>query len=86
LAAVTNRPIDHTTIGRLEKLESVPTNRGQRWNAFLLSILYSVDPAELGLGPGDGPDDDAAEDLRRASVSTIWYSQRPSVAELAVAV
>jgi hypothetical protein len=77
ISGVTKRPIDHTTIGRLEKLTGLPTDRGQRRNAYLLTVLYSLDPAELGLGPDDGPGTEAVEDLRRVHSSTKWYGHIP---------
>ena len=73
LAAVTKRPIDHTTIGRLEKLETCPPTGGSGGTRSCCRSCTRLDPAELGLGPDDGPDGDGVEDLRRASSSTIWY-------------
>jgi hypothetical protein len=82
MAGVTRRPIDYTTIGRLETLTVAPHDRVRRWNAYLLTILYSLDPAELGLGPDDGPDPEAIRELRRLSSSTNWYGGNPSVRAL----
>ena len=72
---VTSRPIDPATVGRLESLERPPADRARRRNAYLLSILYEIDPTELDLGPNDGPDELEVRRLRNAisAIATLGY-------------
>ncbi len=77
IGRVTNRPIDPVTIGRLEALDVAPADRGRRRTAYLLTILYRLEPSELGLGDDDGPGDRAVEELR--GFSTNWYRMRTCV-------
>lgn len=72
---VTSRPIDPATVGRLELLDRPPADRARRRNAYLLSILYEVDPNDLDLGPDDGPDELEVKRLRNAisAIATLGY-------------
>jgi transcriptional regulator with XRE-family HTH domain len=47
--------ISHATLNRLEHRETVPIRRQDRARAFLVLVLYRVDPADFGLGPDDMP-------------------------------
>jgi len=84
MSEVTSRPIDYTTVGRLEALERVPTDAPRRRNAYLLTILYSLDPAELDLTDDDGPGRDAVRRLRDATPSTSWLRDGSEQLELAL--
>lgn len=65
IQAATMRPIENSTISRLETRDERPSDPGRRRNAYLLCILYEIDPAELGLGPDDGPGELAERRLRK---------------------
>lgn len=65
IQAATMRPIENSTISRLESSAELPADPGRRRNAYLLCVLYEIDPAELGLGPDDGPGELAERRLRR---------------------
>jgi hypothetical protein len=60
----TGRTIAPSTVGRLEELHEAPADRGRRRLAFLLSLLYKIDPAEFGLGGDDSPDEMTTARLR----------------------
>ena len=68
LASVTMQPIGNNTVGRLEARSAVPSGHrsaGPRRNAYLLTILYEIDPAELDLTDDDGPGEMAVARLRK---------------------
>jgi len=56
--------ISRATLNRLEALETEPVRRQDRSRAFLVLILYGINPADFGLGPDDRP---PAMDLRALS-------------------
>ncbi len=61
----TARTLNHTTIGRLESLIGPPKDAPRRRLAYLLTMRYQLDPAELGLvEDGDAPDDVTLARLR----------------------
>jgi hypothetical protein len=93
IAGVTMRPIADTTISRLESLDAVPADPRRRRTAYLLAVLYELDPSEIDLTDDDGPGDPAVHALRKARAahaangfSTIWYSHHPRMSVLAAAV
>ena len=47
--------VDATTIGRLERLEEPPTSPKRRRMAYLLCLVYGLDPEQFGLDDGDVP-------------------------------
>lgn len=62
------RPVDRTTINRLEKLHEAPLRASQRSVAFLCCLIYGLDPEQFGLHEGDIP-----PGIREQVVaSTIW--------------
>lgn len=65
IEAITMRPIDGSTIGRIEGEQGVPADPGRRATAYLLCFLYEVDPIAMGLGPDDGPGELAERRLRK---------------------
>lgn len=71
LAAVTLGGIsDPTTVSRLEARDTLPAGRKSaslRRNAYLLSILYLIDPTELDLSDDDGPGELAIARLRKSA-------------------
>lgn len=69
------RPISEATISRLESRTTVPSDQSRRRTAFLLCLLYEVEPADLDLTPDDGPDELEVRRLRHAvsSLATLGY-------------
>lgn len=68
IQAITMRPIDGSTIGRIEAEQGIPADPGRRRTAYLLCFLYEVDPAEFGLGPENGPGELAERRLRKQAL------------------
>lgn len=63
-----------TTISRLEGREELPGGRKAgpvRRNAYLLTVLYELDPAELDLTDDDGPGELAIARLRKELSATL---------------
>jgi hypothetical protein len=56
--------VSRATLNRLEGRETVPQRAQDRGRAFLVLILYAIDPADFGLTPDDRP---PATDLRALS-------------------
>lgn len=65
IEAVTMRPIENSTISRLETRGEIPADPPRRRNAYLLCLLYEIDPAYMGLGPDDGPGELAERRLKK---------------------
>lgn len=77
IAAISMRPLADTTVGRLEALDEIPSDAKRRRNAYLLTILYEIDPADLGLTDDDGPGKTAVSvtrDARALHAKKEWRS------------
>lgn len=82
ISRATSRPISSATISRLESRDTLPPDRSRRATAYLLCLLYELDPADLDLSPDDGPNELEVRRLHNAvtALATLGYVGHPAFA------
>lgn len=73
----TGVPISGASISRLESQPQIPFDQKRRRIAFLLSMLYELDPTELELEAEDGPDGDDGARIRSALTAASTAGEGP---------